>query len=155
MQLVGWVMRLADEHKPTAVFVDVIGLGAVVFDRLRESGMKGVYPVNVSEKATLPTKYFRMRDELWFKTRELFEQRLVSIPDDQELVDELSSIRVLPPDSAGRFKVESKKQMKTRGDQSPNKADALCLTNYFGRAANTIMAKVKVKPVVYQDIGII
>ena len=155
MSLTGTVMEAVHKWKPSAVFVDVIGVGAGVYDRLRENGVAGVYPVNVSESAGQKHKYFRMRDELWHRTRELFEQRIISIPDDKELVDELSMVKVLAPDSAGRLKVESKKQMKTRGEQSPNKADALCLTNYFKRTAVASMGQEKQKELKHIPLGIV
>ena len=132
MQLVGWVVReFADDKElgdtPASIFVDVIGLGAGVYDRLREMGYPAV-PVNVANTAFDQRKYGRRRNELWWMVRDKFESGTISIPDDKELVDELSTMKVHPPDSSGVMQVFSKAELKKQGYKSPNKADALCLT---------------------------
>ena len=56
------------------------------------------------------------------------------IPDDEELATELKSpeYEVLATSkNAGKIKLESKKDMKSRGVPSPNKADGLALTFAF------------------------
>ena len=69
----------------------------------------------------------RLRDELWFKCREWLEQRDCKLPDQEELINEITNVQyeIL---SSGKFKVESKDQMKKRGFRSPDIADALMLT---------------------------
>ncbi len=128
MGLAGWVSQAIMEKRPYYVGVDVIGYGAGVYDRLRELNYACVHPVNVSENASNDERYWRLRDEIWFKTRERFLSGTIKIPNDPELVGELSGIRLDDPTSDGRIKVESKKKMKARGLPSPNKADALNLT---------------------------
>ena len=115
------------ERKPSAINVDVIGLGAGLVDRLRELGLP-VRGVNVGEQpSTHPERYMRMRDELWWKTREWFETRAVYMPKDDALASELVGPRY-KLESSGKIKIESKDDMKKRGVRSPNRADALCLT---------------------------
>jgi hypothetical protein len=70
-----------------------------------------------------------MRDELWWTVREKFESSAISIPDDKDLIDQLS-IMTYDTDT-GKIKVESKKSLKIRGEHSPDEADALCLTYYM------------------------
>jgi len=132
MQLVGWIVReYADDQElgiaPAAIFIDVIGLGAGVYDRLREMGYPAV-PVYVANVADDSIKYGRKRNELWWRVREKFEGGTISIPDDRELIDELSTQKVHPPTSTGLMQVYSKAEMRKQGYKSPNKADALCLT---------------------------
>jgi hypothetical protein len=62
------------ELRPEIVFVDVIGIGAGVADRLMELGLP-VSGVNVAEEASVDEKYMRLRDELWFKARKWLEQQ--------------------------------------------------------------------------------
>lgn len=131
-ELADWVSAYMASDEPTAVGIDVIGVGAGVYDRLYHLGHK-VYGVNVSEAASKNEKFHRLRDELWWKLRKLFEERRISIPDDEELIFELSNIKYKEID--GKIKVESKKEMKARGIESPNKADALVLTCYFNDAS--------------------
>jgi hypothetical protein len=139
MQLVGWVVReFADDRElndaPAAIFVDVIGLGAGVYDRLNEMRYPA-YAVNVANTAFDQSKYGRLRNELWWTVRKKFEAGTICIPEDKELVDELSTMKVHPPDSSGVMQVYSKAELKKQGYKSPNKADALCLTYALGDRA--------------------
>jgi len=137
MELVGWVIRTFNElaeagEKPDAIFVDAIGLGSGVASRLKEQRYP-VYPVIVSEKATDATAYVNKRNELWFTLRKAFEDGAISLPTDcEELIDELSAMRVTPPDSSGRFRVMSKAELRKSIGVSCDYADALCLTYAFG-----------------------
>ena len=112
--------------RPSEICVDSIGVGAGVVDRLRELGMPA-RGVNVAESPALGNRYQRLRDELWFKCREWFEARDCQVPDQDELLHELTSLRfkIL---SSGKFKAEGKDEMKKRGLRSPDLADALVLT---------------------------
>ncbi len=127
---------LPGDERPEHIFVDVIGLGAGVADRLRELGLPSV-DVNVSETPALKEKYPRLRDELWFRGREWFATRGVSIPDTplgQEFVEELvAPLHIISP--TGKSAAESKVDMKRRGLASPNMADAFLLSLAFENAA--------------------
>ena len=68
-----------------------------------------------------------MRDELFWNAREWFEGRDVHIPDDDTLIQEITGIRYKYL-STGKLKVESKDEMKRRGQRSPDVADAFVLT---------------------------
>lgn len=77
MQTCGIIAREYAEtpyaSQPAAIKVDVIGLDAGVVDRLRELGLP-VYGINVGEAASSrPDRFMRLRDELWWLTREWFE----------------------------------------------------------------------------------
>lgn len=131
MQTCGVIAQLYGEtpleQRPSAINVDVIGLGSGVVDRLREIGLP-VRGVNVGEQpSSSPDRYMRLRDELWWKAREWFESRAVTMPRDDALISELVSPKY-KLESSGKIKIESKDDMKKRGVRSPNKADALCLT---------------------------
>jgi hypothetical protein len=137
MELVGWVIKTFDElaeegERVDAIFVDAIGLGSGVASRLKEQRYP-VYPVVVSERATDETAYINKRNELWFTLRKAFEDGAISLPSDcEELIDELSAMRVTPPDSSGRFRVMSKAELKKKIGVSCDYADALCLTYAMG-----------------------
>ena len=136
MRLTGWVKARWDElpsyKRPETIYVDAIGLGAGIADRLRELNLP-VIAVNVSEAPSITDRYMRLRDELWYAVREWFEPHDVSIPTiEQEpliskLTHELASVEseIL---SSGKLQVESKEKMKKRGIKSPNLADALIIT---------------------------
>jgi hypothetical protein len=105
--------------------VDVIGVGASVFDFLRyaKSGPE-VEAVNVAVAATVP-EYALMRDQLWFGLAKWLKEG-GSIPSDSKLEAEL----VAPTytfDQRGRIKVEPKYEIKKRLKRSPDRADALAM----------------------------
>ena len=129
-------------ERPSEIMVDSIGIGAGVVDRLREMGLPA-RGVNVAESASVDVLYSRLRDELWFKAREFFDGKDVSMWRDErtgdgdlDLIAELASAKYAYT-SLGKLKVESKDEMKKRGLRSPDLADAFCLT----LAYNTIGTK--------------
>jgi hypothetical protein len=136
MELAGIVLSEYDavpySQRPQAIYIDAIGLGAGLADRLRELDMPAV-AVSVSETASLKDRFNRLRDELFWGAREWFEARDCHIPDDGTLMAELSGIRYKYL-STGKLKVESKDEMKRRGQRSPDVADAFVLT-FSGQGA--------------------
>lgn len=134
MQLAGLIKAEWDvtpqAMRPAAINVDVIGIGAGVVDRLKELGLP-VVGVNVSESPAVNSsadrQFNRLRDELWWKSREWLEARDCRLADDDETIGELTTptYSVL---SNGLIKVEGKDEMKKRGVKSPNRADAWNLT---------------------------
>lgn len=113
--------------QPRGILVDVIGLGAGVVDRLREQNLP-VRGVNVAEApAVHDEKYLRLRDELWFQARDWFMARDCTMPEDDELVADLTGPKYKIT-STGKIQVEAKAEMKKRGVISPDLADAFCLT---------------------------
>jgi hypothetical protein len=114
------------EPKPTEIYVDTIGVGAGVVDRLRELGLP-VYGVDVSNKASKNTAYNRLRDELWWRLRAAFERGVICMPRDEALAGELAGIRYAYT-ATGKLSIESKEAMRRRAQRSPDLADALMLT---------------------------
>ena len=128
------------EEKPREIVVDVIGVGASVYDILRLDGS----PVaeitrgcNVAEMPAISEVDHRLRDELWFRGRAWFAERDCVLPvnlpnpEDNALIEKLISELVAPTydfTSLGKRKVESKADMKDRGVPSPNIADAFLLS---------------------------
>ena len=62
--------------------------------------------------------------EWWSTVGQLIERRAVIIPNDEKLVAQLTSRRK-QYDSKGREKLESKADLRARGVESPDRADAL------------------------------
>jgi hypothetical protein len=103
-----------------------------VADRLRELGVPCL-DVNVSESPAETDKYSRLRDELWFRLREwLGDPAGASFAAlDRDHIDRLIADACEPSyafDDSGRYRVESKKDVKKRTGRSPDFADAVCLT---------------------------
>ena len=151
MQTVGKVAAMFRDRDPKTRFdrvhVDSIGMGAGVEDRLAEIGVP-VMGVNVAETSAGLEKFARLRDELWWKAREWFGKKDVRIDPKcstggedlmQQMIGELSSAKYTYT-SSGKVKAEGKDERKKRGLESPNIADALCLTFAEGRAASRTKA---------------
>lgn len=122
--------------RPPAINCDVIGIGAGVVDRLRELGLPA-FGINVGETPEDDTRFARRRDELWWKVREWLQRRDVKMLDDPDLISDLvgPTYKIL---STGKLQVEAKEDMKKRGINSPDLADALCLTFAGGEYAGQI-----------------
>jgi hypothetical protein len=152
MQVSGTVLREYEDtphdKRPSAILVDVIGIGAGVVDRMKEMGLP-VRGINVAERPSVDGRYMRYRDELWFKGREWFEEMDVTMPDDQELVGELCTV-AYEITSTGRIQVQSKEKMKRDGKISPDLADAFLLT-----FAELRYPKRKWEPLNYSQNGVI
>lgn len=142
MQIVGWVKnrydRIPPQFRPKEIFVDSIGLGAGVADRLLELDLP-VTHVNVAEAPSLSDRFVNLRAEIWYEARDWFESREVSInlQDGQlieKLIEELASVNQKYT-SSGKVQLESKEEMRRRGIKSPNLAEALTLTFAGGGAA--------------------
>lgn len=134
MRVVGFVKRRWDDAdiRPDAIYVDVIGIGAGVSDRLTELGLP-VVPVNVAEMAAMKDRFVRLRAELWWEGRLFFENKGCTISSAiPELIIEKFIEEGAEPSlkdhSSGKTDVESKKDLKSRGVSSPNLFDAFNLT---------------------------
>jgi hypothetical protein len=136
MVTVGRVVReyadTPDWQQPSSICVDMIGIGAGVYDRLRELGLS-VVGINVGETQSLQDtgRFVRRRDELHYAIRVWFAARDVCIPNDPVLISELSAPSYKLT-SSGKISVETKDELKARGLKSPNAADALALTFAVG-----------------------
>jgi hypothetical protein len=104
---------------PTHV-VDVVGVGAGVYDRLVELGVP-VTPYNGGEAPFDKERFINARAEDYWNLREMFEAGEVDIDElDDVLAAQLGSIK-WTVDSRGRIKIESKDDMRKRGLPSPDR----------------------------------
>lgn len=72
--------------------------------------------------------------EIWFERRTQIERGQIILPNDRELIGQLTS-RSSSPDSKGRLVLESKADMRSRGLSSPDRADAI-----LGAVARNVVA---------------
>lgn len=126
------------------VVVDVTGLGAGLYDRLRETLGDIVEPVNFGERALERDKYSNRRAEIWDKLREWFSDPAgVQIPDLDELHGDLTApVRgngATRFDSVGRLVLESKDHIKERVGFSPDLGDGAALTFAVDVAASAVV----------------
>lgn len=126
MQLAAIVAEAINEWQPDAVFVDATGLGWGVVDRLHQMGFTFVIGVQTGERAFAPDRFFNRKAELWYAMREWIQDG-ADLLNDKELETDLTGIQY-GFDGKNRWVLETKEDMKERGLDSPDSADALALT---------------------------
>ena len=113
------------DRRPNAVFVDTIGVGAGVFDRLEELGHNGLIEANVSMKADDNDTYYNKRAEIYFRLRD-WVRKGGMLPNDADLKEELLAITYsFAPN--GKMKIDEKDKIKEKIGRSPDKADSVAL----------------------------
>ena len=140
------VKEFPDYRSKIYVNIDDTGLGGGVTDRLkevkREQRLNRLYvvPINAAEKIETDTKagkdaadhYNNLTTHMWATLKDLLENKYIEIDEDQETFAQLSSRKYFLA-SNGKLEVESKKEMKKRGLDSPDRADAMALSVYLGK----------------------
>lgn len=136
MEAAGMLAGIIDRDRPARMFVDIVGLGAGVYDRLVELGYGAiVIPVQAGGAADEPKKYINKRAEMADRCREWMADYPNRIPDDDELARDLMAPQH-SRDSNQRLKIETKEAMAKRGIRSPDLGDALHLTFAYPVAPN-------------------
>jgi len=99
------------------------GMGHVILDRLQEQNFF-LKRINNGSPAKRSEIYSNLAAEWWSMVAQLIERRAVILPNDEKLVAQLTSRRKLY-DSRGRERLESKADLRARGVESPDRADAI------------------------------
>jgi phage terminase large subunit len=118
----------AFSEEAQTIKVDDTGVGGGVSDNLIHKN-RPVQMINFGGSAKDKDKYPNTISEMWFEFKELIDKEEIQIPDDRELLQQLTSRRYTF-DTRGRRIVESKDDFKKRYGKSPDKADALLLCFY-------------------------
>ncbi len=126
MATVGKIIRIMkDENiKPENVFIDDVGVGGGVTDRLIEQDFP-VNPVKEGAKAIDTERFVNKKAEAYWNLRKWILAG-GSLENNSDFI-QLTEIRY-KEDSSGKLKIEPKEEMAKRGIQSPDVADALMLT---------------------------
>ncbi len=147
----GYVLKHARElmrNNPTLtqvyIKVDDSGVGGGVTDQLKEAIRTEqlpyrVYPVVNNGKADDHEHYENVGTEQWGVLRDILDDNMskhlqgeplsVELPDDDKLITQLTT-RKYKMTSKGKIALERKEDMKKRGLQSPDRADAVVLSFY-------------------------
>lgn len=119
------VVAMKDHAGAAAVFVDGVGVGAGVVDRLQMLGHP-VIEVNGGETAFDDVKFYNKTAEMWDRMRDWIKGSDLPARDN-ELRLALTG-REYYFDDKERIRLERKQDMKKRGLASPDEADALAHT---------------------------
>jgi hypothetical protein len=126
------------------IIVDVVGVGAGVYDRLVELGLP-VVAYNGGEAPYDKERFVNARVEDYWNLRELFENGEIDIDElDDVLAAQLGSLK-WTLDSRGRIKIESKDDMRKQGMPSPDRADTAAQA-FSRRGAASVAIEVGVTP---------
>lgn len=137
VQVAGAVIDMIREfeslgRKVRAIFVDGGGVGGGVVDQLKHLGYNPI-EVLAQHKTRYPDKYRYKIDEMWGNMRDAIHNGLCLPRKNHKIGGQLYSEltqREYDYTIKGQVNLESKKDMKERGVDSPNIADALALTYY-------------------------
>lgn len=113
--------------------IDVIGVGAGVYDRVRQQ-KKTVYPFNASEHTGMRDKsgelgFINVRSAAWWHLREKIDPSYdsnVAIPPDDELTGDLTA-PTWKSASGGKIQVEGKPDIKARIGRSTDRGDSVVM----------------------------
>jgi hypothetical protein len=148
MEITGLVHKIILDIKPHRVFIDIGGLGAGIYDRLKELGHYDILvAVNGGATPLNQKRYLNKRAEMWGEMKEWLMDVPCKIPDINSLHADLCGIKY-KIDSKSRLVMEKKEDMKKRGIRSPDEADALALT--FALPATALLERNNEK---YSDIA--
>ncbi len=127
MSLASRVVEQIDIYQPDAVFIDGVGVGGGVIDRVKQlRPSANIIDVIAGASANDAAKYFNKRAEMWGLVRDYLKAG-AELPQDNELLEELQAVEYgFSPKQ--QIQIEKKDDMKARGLSSPDVADALCLT---------------------------
>lgn len=162
METSGRILRAVDKFKNmypqinrVKIKTDDDGLGAGVTDRLKEVVAQEnlnyeIIPIQNGSNAIEKDKYYNKASEMWDVMREELDNNLscylqgkeptIQLPNDDKLIKQLSN-RKYSVDSKGKIQIESKKEMKKRIGESPDRADAVIYS--FAENSNTDLSLLK------------
>ncbi len=124
------VSQLAERFRPRMIFVDGVGVGGGVVDRLKHLGYTNIEDVNVARKASDERNYANLRAECYGRMKDWLRDRARIHPDfpyAEQFEEDVTSL-TYSFDSRGRLVIDSKDELKAKGLPSPDVADAVSLT---------------------------
>jgi len=131
----GRFTRLYNKHNCKNSIIETDGLGIGFYDQIRHMGVRiqkfqsGSGAVGDAGKK----KFYNLKAQAWFHARQLFEDGLVSIPNDPLLIRQLKAITYDVRDAGGKLIIQKKKEYKSRTGHSPDRADALVMMLWLAR----------------------
>jgi hypothetical protein len=127
MNFVGVIVDFSRRYPHSRIYVDKVGIGKGVYDRLNEiPELEGrVIGVMGGEQAEQFDEFFNKRAEMFWRQKEWLNVGVLEGSDWIDLLDVRYKIQ-----SDKKVKIKSKDEMLKDGVQSPDVADALSLTFY-------------------------
>lgn len=120
------VAALAKQYLPDAIVIDGGGVGGGVVDLVRHLNVPNVYEFNFGGKSPDPRKHKNMAAYVWSRMGQWLKEGGL-IEDDEDLKSELTA-REYYYDLHTALYLETKDELKERGEPSPDDADALAMS---------------------------
>jgi hypothetical protein len=132
-----WQPAEAPQPGPAVIttWVDIVGIGAGVYDRLSELAVRHVAEFNGGAAPGGPRaeRFLNQRAAVYWRLRERLSRREIAIPHHPQLWEQLLATDWTPT-GAGKVQLESKELIRRKlHGQSPDHADAVAMT-LTGRA---------------------
>jgi hypothetical protein len=131
VQLTDRIIGFIDIEQPDAVVVDGDGLGAGVVDQLNHRNYgRNLHEFHGGANAADCNMYYNRHSEMWGLTRDWLKAG-AEIPDDPELANDLTAPGYATAGGKrfhGSIILESKDDLKARGEASPDDGDTLAMT---------------------------
>lgn len=131
MELSNWAGAQIDLSEPDSFKVDTVGIGWAVEGILRDKKGSVVESADCRRRADSPEKFANKRAEMYWNLREQFEKGRISIPKDQDLMDQLASMKYEITKN-GLIQIIDKKKIRKEIGKSPDEMDALAML-YFDK----------------------
>ena len=125
----GRTARLIKEYKPVRTYVDVVGLGAGVYDILKkELGSEHqIVEFDSGKQALDKERYLNRRAEGYWDFSQRLSDGELDLPQSDKLKAQIADIRFTYT-PRGLLQIESKEDAMDRGSKSPDVADAVMMT---------------------------
>lgn len=125
----GRTARLIKEHKPFRTYVDVVGIGAGVYDILRKElgGEYKIFEYDAGKEPLDKERYLNRRAEGYWDFNQKLVDKEIDLPNNEKLKAQLADVRYTY-NVRGLLQIESKEDAKDRGSKSPDMADAVMMT---------------------------
>ncbi len=151
--------EMGTDIDPWLVGVDSVGVGSATVHKLRELGLwvralnAGSRPTSTIDKETERAsdvsvveqeRFYNLRSQMWWYTRRDLQRGYVSLPNDIELFEDLTTPTWWTRN--GKIYVESKEDLKKRLQRSPDKGDAFIMGNWV-RQRNEEKPEVEEAPI--------
>lgn len=133
IESVGKIISIIDQYNipHENVNIDAVSGGSPIYSELLKRKYN-VKPIIAGEKPDDTEHYTNQRAEMYYQLQRRFHDNTISIPNDKDLISQLSSIRYEIA-SEKKLQLISKDYMRKHGDKSPDRADALALAFYEPR----------------------
>lgn len=142
VQIAREIVRIIEDWDPVKIFIDTTGVGGGVYDILVHAGHAGrCVAVNSAAKKGIDKQFLNLRIQMWAAMARWLRGNDVHLPRIAGLTRELTAPTFWYRTEDNKMQLESKDDLKARGIESPDVADALALTFAFPVAPSVASAK--------------